>query len=102
MLERVGLSHRIHHKPAQLSVREQQRVAIARALINDPKIVLANKPTAHLDSETRIKIVKLMKEWSEENNVTFVISIHDNEIAKISSRIIEIRDGKIRREIKRE
>ena len=95
LLERVGLADRIHHKPWQMSVGQQQRVAIARALINDPKIVFADEPTAHLDTETGAKIVKLMKELSEEKNVTFIISTHDPEIAKISDRIIRIRDGKV-------
>ncbi len=98
LLDRVGLSDRVHHKPFQMSVGQQQRVAIARALIADPKIVFADEPTAHLDLETGSKIVKLMKEISEEKNVTFIVSTHDPEIAKISDRIIEIRDGKIVKE----
>lgn len=98
LIKRVGLSHRIKHKPAQLSVGEQQRVAIARALINNPKVVLADEPTAHLDTETGKRIVMLMKELRDEYNVTFIVSTHDPEIAKIADRIIEIRDGKITRE----
>ncbi|MHA1616160.1 MAG: ABC transporter ATP-binding protein [Candidatus Njordarchaeales archaeon] len=95
LINRVGLGHRIKHKPAQLSVGEQQRVAIARALINNPKVVLADEPTAHLDTETGKRIVMLMKELRDEYNVTFIVSTHDPEIAKIADRIIEIRDGKI-------
>ena len=95
LLRRVGIGDRLHHKPWQMSVGQQQRVAIARALITDPKIVFADEPTAHLDTETGAKIVKLMKEISEEKKVTFIVSTHDPEIAKISDRIIKIRDGKI-------
>ncbi len=95
LIELVGLSHRIRHKPSELSGGEQQRVAIARALINNPKVVFADEPTAHLDTDTGSKIVKLMKDISEEKKVTFIISTHDAEIAKISDRIIKIRDGKI-------
>jgi len=98
LLDRVGIADRMHHKPFQMSVGQQQRVAIARALITNPKIVFADEPTAHLDLETGARIVKLMKEISEEENVTFIVSTHDPEIAKISDRIIEIRDGKIIRE----
>ncbi len=95
LIELVGLSHRIRHKPSELSGGEQQRVAIARAMINNPKVVFADEPTAHLDTDTGSKIVKLMKDISEEKKVTFIISTHDAEIAKISDRIIKIRDGKI-------
>ncbi|MGQ4834176.1 MAG: ABC transporter ATP-binding protein [Candidatus Asgardarchaeia archaeon] len=95
LLERVGLANRINHKPAQLSVGEQQRVAIARALINDPQIVLADEPTAHLDSETGKKIIELMKELNDEMNVTFVVSTHDPDIISVADRVIKIRDGKI-------
>ncbi|MEQ9714283.1 MAG: ABC transporter ATP-binding protein [Candidatus Asgardarchaeum sp.] len=95
LLERVGLSERVTHKPAQLSVGEQQRVAIARALIGDPKVVLADEPTAHLDTETGKKIIKLMKELNEELGVTFIVSTHDPEMTSVADRIIKIRDGKI-------
>ncbi|MGQ4834153.1 MAG: ABC transporter ATP-binding protein [Candidatus Asgardarchaeia archaeon] len=95
LIDRVGLTHRINHKPAQLSVGEQQRVAIARALINDPQTVLADEPTAHLDTETGRKIINLMKELRDEKGITFIVSTHDPEIAVIADRIIKIRDGKI-------
>ena len=95
LIKRVGLAKRINHKPAQLSVGEQQRVAIARALIGNPQIVLADEPTSHLDTETGTKIVKLMKELNSEFGTTLVVSTHDPEIAKLATRIIHIRDGRI-------
>ena len=98
LIELVGLSHRIKHKPSELSGGEQQRVAIARALINNPKVVFADEPTAHLDTDTGSKIVKLMRDISVEKKVTFIISTNDVEIAKISDRIVKIRDGKIKDE----
>ena len=98
LIERVGLKDRVNHKPAQLSVGEQQRVAIARALLNNPQIVFADEPTAHLDTETGTKIVKLMKELNTELGTTFVVSTHDPEIAKLADRIIYIRDGRIVKE----
>ncbi|MHA1470311.1 MAG: ATP-binding cassette domain-containing protein, partial [Candidatus Asgardarchaeia archaeon] len=91
----VGLMERLRHKPSQLSVGEQQRVAIARALINNPKIVLADEPTAHLDTNTGRGIIKLMKKLRDLYHVTFIISTHDPEIITIADRIIKIRDGKI-------
>ncbi|MCD6514744.1 MAG: ABC transporter ATP-binding protein [Candidatus Odinarchaeota archaeon] len=95
LIETVGLTERLRHKPSQLSVGEQQRVAIARALINNPKIVLADEPTAHLDTNTGRGIIKLMKKLRDLYHVTFIISTHDPEIITIADRIIKIRDGKI-------
>jgi len=95
LIETVGLMERLRHKPSQLSVGEQQRVAIARALINNPKIVLADEPTAHLDTNTGRGIIKLMKKLRDLYHVTFIISTHDPEIITIADRIIKIRDGKI-------
>ena len=95
LIERVGLSDRVNHKPAQLSVGEQQRVAIARALIGNPKVVLADEPTAHLDTETGKKIISLMKELNEEFGVTFIVSTHDPEMVSSADRIVKIRDGRI-------
>ena len=98
LIEKVGLMHRLKHKPAQLSVGEQQRVAIARALINNPKIVFADEPTSHLDTETGRNVIKLMKELRDTYNVTFIVSTHDPEMTVIADRIVKIRDGKIVKE----
>jgi len=95
LIERVGLKDRVKHLPSQLSVGEQQRVAIARALINNPALILADEPTAHLDSETGGKIISLMRELGEEYGTTFIIATHDPEIISKSDRMIKMRDGKI-------
>ncbi|MGQ4833900.1 MAG: ABC transporter ATP-binding protein [Candidatus Asgardarchaeia archaeon] len=95
LLEYVGLADRINHKPSQLSVGEQQRVALVRALINSPKVVFADEPTAHLDTKTGKKIIKLMKKLNNELGVTFIVSTHDPEIVSVAGRIVKIRDGKI-------
>ncbi|MCD6485127.1 MAG: ABC transporter ATP-binding protein [Candidatus Odinarchaeota archaeon] len=95
LIERVGLKERTSHRPSQLSVGEQQRVAIARALITEPKIVLADEPTAHLDTETGKKIVKLMKELQKRFKSTFIVSTHDPELLNLADRIVKMRDGKV-------
>ena len=95
LLDRVGLKDRLNHKPAQLSVGEQQRVALVRALINSPRVVFADEPTAHLDTETGKKIVNLMRELNQELDVTFIVSTHDPEMISVSDRIIKMRDGQI-------
>ena len=95
LIERVGLKERTSHRPSQLSVGEQQRAAIARALITEPKIVLADEPTAHLDTETGKKIVKLMKELQKRFKSTFIVSTHDPELLNLADRIVKMRDGKV-------
>lgn len=98
MLVSVGLEERIHHRPPRLSGGERQRVAVARALVNDPSIILADEPTGELDSTTGQEIINLMKRTSREMRKTFIIVTHDPEIAKRTSRIIYLRDGKTERE----
>jgi putative ABC transport system ATP-binding protein len=93
-LELVGLANRTKHRPSQLSGGQQQRVAIARALVNDPKIVLADEPTGNLDSHTGELILELFRKLSTEGR-TIILVTHDPEIAAITPRRIEIRDGKI-------
>ncbi|MDZ7331054.1 MAG: ABC transporter ATP-binding protein [candidate division KSB1 bacterium] len=95
VLSEVGLSDLAHHKPRELSGGQCQRVAIARALVNKPKIVLADEPTANLDSNTAQDILKLMAKLNREENVTFIFSTHDPKIVQIARRIIQLRDGQI-------
>ena len=95
LLSKVGLDKRITHRPYQLSGGEQQRVAIARALINNPKIVLCDEPTGNLDSETGKGIIDLLMSLNKKHNQTLVIVTHDESIAKISQKVIYMRDGKL-------
>ena len=91
----VGLMEFIHHKPAVLSGGQRQRVAIARALVTNPSIVLADEPTANLDSETSESILQLMRELNEKEKTTFIFSTHDPEVLKYAKRIVKIKDGVI-------
>ena len=91
----VGLGDRMTHRPFQLSGGQQQRVAIARALVSDPKIILADEPTANLDSKTGTALLDLMKDLNEKHNMTFVFSTHDEKIMNRASRLIHMQDGKI-------
>jgi putative ABC transport system ATP-binding protein len=93
-LEAVDLSNRSRHRPSQLSGGQQQRVAIARALVNDPRIIFADEPTGNLDSHTGEAILALFRKLSTEGR-TIVLVTHDPEIAAVTPRRIEIRDGKI-------
>jgi putative ABC transport system ATP-binding protein len=93
-LKLVGLENRSKHRPSQLSGGQQQRVAIARALVNDPRIIFADEPTGNLDSNTGDAILKLFQALSTEGR-TIILVTHDPEIAAVTPRKIEIRDGKI-------
>jgi putative ABC transport system ATP-binding protein len=95
LLTRVGLEHRMNHRPGELSGGEQQRVAIARALANSPSIVLADEPTGNLDTKTGKSIVALMKELNQAEEQTFVITTHDILLARLSNRMVTLRDGKV-------
>jgi putative ABC transport system ATP-binding protein/lipoprotein-releasing system ATP-binding protein len=92
-LERVGLKHRLHHLPAELSGGEQQRVAIARALMNDPSVVFADEPTGNLDSHTGQEIVGLLMNLVRESGKTLVVVTHDPKLADRGDRKLEMRDG---------
>lgn len=91
----VGLGGLEYRRPSDLSGGQQQRVAIARALVKDAKIVLADEPTANLDSENSIAILELMKELNLKKKVTFLFSTHDQLVMKYAQRLITMRDGKI-------
>jgi putative ABC transport system ATP-binding protein len=95
LLARVGLSDKRKHKPGQLSGGERQRVAVARALASGPAAVLADEPTANLDSVTSGEILDLMQELNQERGVVFLFSTHDPRIVSKARRIVRLRDGKI-------
>lgn len=95
ILEEVGLREHARHRPDELSGGQRQRVAIARALVTTPRIVLADEPTANLDSETGRTILELMKQMNRDHGVTFVFSTHDREVLRYADRILQIRDGRL-------
>lgn len=95
-LKRVGLGHRLTHRPSQLSGGEQQRVCIARALINNPKILLADEPTGNLDRENTKLILELLKNLHEQEHFTIVLVTHDPFVAGWSERIVTMEDGRIK------
>jgi putative ABC transport system ATP-binding protein len=95
LLDSVGLSDRIQNRPGQLSGGQRQRVAIARALATEPKLVLADEPTANLDSQTGAAIITLMRKMQREHQVSFVFSSHDPQVLAEADDAIYIRDGQI-------
>jgi putative ABC transport system ATP-binding protein len=97
MLARVGLGHRLRHRPDELSGGQQQRVAIARALVNRPTIVLADEPTGNLDLQTGEEIIALLGEFARELGVTVITATHDYKMLKASDRIVWMKDGAIDR-----
>jgi len=94
-LERVGLGHRLHHKPSELSGGEQQRVCIARALINSPKILLADEPTGNLDRENTRLILELLRDLHRNEGFTIVLVTHDPYVAGWGKRLLTMEDGRI-------
>jgi len=97
-LTRVGLAERLDHEPNQLSGGQQQRVAIARALVNQPAIVLADEPTGNLDSRTSIEVLALFQELNDQG-ITIILVTHERDISDYTKRVVELRDGLVRRDV---
>jgi len=95
LLEKVGLTHRLRHRPAQLSGGEKQRVAIARALANEPPILLMDEPTGNLDTASSTDVMGLVEELWKKQGVTILLITHEKEIADYAQRTIHVRDGRI-------
>jgi putative ABC transport system ATP-binding protein len=95
ILDEVGLEGMYDRRPAELSGGQQQRVAVARAIVSDPSIVLADEPTANLDSETGKGLLEIMKQMNEMKKVTFIFSTHDNMVMRYARRVIYLRDGMV-------
>jgi putative ABC transport system ATP-binding protein len=96
-LERVGLGERLDHQSSELSGGQQQRVAIARALVTNPALILADEPTGNLDSRTSMEVMRLFQELNDQG-VTIVLVTHEADVAAYAKRIVEVRDGRIRRD----
>lgn len=96
-LERVGLASRLDHHPSELSGGQQQRVAIARALVTQPALILADEPTGNLDSRTTLDVMSLFQELNGQG-ITILLVTHEPEVAQYTGRIVEVRDGSIRRD----
>ena len=92
-LEKVGLGHRLKHRPVELSGGEQQRVGIARALVKDPSIILADEPTGNLDTQSGNDIMNVLYQLHSEDGITVLIVTHDAEIAASTNRVVSMRDG---------
>jgi putative ABC transport system ATP-binding protein len=95
LLEAVGLSDRARHRPDQMSGGEQQRVAIARALATHPLLVLADEPTANLDTDTGRQVMEIMRRLNKETGTTFLFATHDPRVVPFARRVIELRDGRV-------
>ncbi|KJV40526.1 lipoprotein-releasing ABC transporter ATP-binding protein LolD [Acinetobacter brisouii] len=93
LLERVGLSHRLTHKPGELSGGERQRVALARALVTNPKVMLADEPTGNLDRQTAMTIFELLNDLKKEFNMAMLIVTHDEQLAQTADKIMHMQDG---------
>ena len=95
LLEQVGLDHHARHRPSELSGGQRQRVAVARALVTQPQIVLADEPTANLDSVTGQTIIDLMREMNQKQRTTFIFSTHDPKVMSHAQAVVQLADGKI-------
>jgi lipoprotein-releasing system ATP-binding protein len=97
LTDRMGLSHRLHHRPSQLSGGEMQRTAIARALIADPRILLADEPTGNLDQETGQSILQLLRSINQETGLTVVMVTHDENVAHQCDALVRLKGGRVER-----
>lgn len=95
LLKAVGLGERIDSRPSKLSGGQQQRVAVARALASKPKFILADEPTANLDSKSTETLIEIMETLNKEENITFIFSTHDARVVKRAKRVITVEDGKV-------
>lgn len=95
LLERVGLLHRQHHQPFQLSGGEMQRTAIARALMNNPSVIIADEPTGNLDSKNADQVLSLIYTLAKEEHKTFIIATHSKEVSQIADRTVMLKDGRV-------
>ena len=95
ILDEVGLEGKYNRRPAELSGGQQQRVAVARAIVSNPSIVLADEPTANLDSKTGRGLLEIMKEMNERRNVTFIFSTHDRMVMNYARRLLKLKDGRV-------
>jgi len=99
LLEMVGLGERLEARPAQMSGGQQQRVAVARALASEPKFILADEPTANLDSESAMNLLDIMEKMNREQDVTFIFSTHDQRVIDRAKRVIKMVDGSIAEDV---
>ncbi|MGD0337520.1 MAG: ABC transporter ATP-binding protein [Bacteroidota bacterium] len=95
IMEELGIAELAHKRPNEMSGGQQQRVAVARAIVNNPPIVLADEPTANLDSVTAFSLIDIMRKMNEEKKITFVFSSHDHQVLQNARRVILLRDGRI-------
>jgi putative ABC transport system ATP-binding protein len=95
LLDAVDLSNRAGHRPDQLSGGQQQRVAVARALASNPKLILADEPTANLDTENGTQVMEIMAKLNKDTGVTFVFATHDPRVIKYATRVVSLQDGLI-------
>jgi len=95
LLTKVGLEHRLNHRPGELSGGEQQRVAVARALTNRPRLLLCDEPSGNLDGEAAASLLRLLLDLSQSDNITLIIATHNRELADQMTRTIRLRDGKV-------
>ncbi len=95
ILDDVGLEGKYNRRPAELSGGQQQRVAVARAIVSDPSIVLADEPTANLDSKTGQGLLEMMKQMNAEKQITFIFSTHDHMVMEYARRLVKLRDGRL-------
>lgn len=102
LLTSVGLAARMNNRPSELSGGQQQRVAVARALASNPSFVLADEPTANLDSQSAENLLDLMEDLNEEYNMTFIFSTHDPRVIQRAKRVITLEDGKVKSDVKQE